>query len=117
MKLFSIRFKVVFTIILVLLATVSISIFLTVSNQQNSLLAAMRNNLTVNNGILNTVIKNIMLSGEAPIANKSRITSSLLPSIACTKHVFPSVYCHSVSAPCFDKKINIAFMSSSLCCN
>jgi len=71
MKLVSIRFKVVSTIILVLLATVSISIFLTVSNQQSSLLSAMRNNLTVNNGILNTVIKNIMLSGEAPIANKT----------------------------------------------
>lgn len=71
MKLFSIRFKVVFAIILVLLITVSISIFLTVSNQQSSLLSAMRNNLTVNNGILNTVIKNIMLSGEAPIANKT----------------------------------------------
>ncbi|MCK5152763.1 MAG: HAMP domain-containing protein [Spirochaetales bacterium] len=69
--MFSIRFKVVLTIILVLLATISISIFLTVSNQQSSLLSAMRNNLTVNNGILNTVIKNIMLSGEAPIANKT----------------------------------------------
>ncbi|MCK5673084.1 MAG: HAMP domain-containing protein [Spirochaetales bacterium] len=71
MKLFSIRFKVVITIILVLVATVSISIFITVSNQQRSLLSAMRNNLTVNNSILNTVIRNIMLSGEAPIANKT----------------------------------------------
>jgi len=71
MKLFSIRFKVVITIILVLFITITISIFLTVSNQQSSLLSAMRNNLTVNNGILNTVIRNIMLSGEAPIANKT----------------------------------------------
>lgn len=71
MKIVSIRFKVVLTIILVLLATMSISIFLTVSSQQSSLLSAMRNNLTVNNGILNTVIRNLMLSGEAPIANKT----------------------------------------------
>jgi HAMP domain-containing protein/signal transduction histidine kinase len=71
MKLFSIRFKVVFTIILVLLVTISISIFLTVSNQQSNLLEAMRGNLSVNNGILNTVIKNIMLSGKAPIASKT----------------------------------------------
>ncbi|MCK5198923.1 MAG: hypothetical protein KAR21_11260 [Spirochaetales bacterium] len=49
MKLFSIRFKVVFTIILVLLVTISISIFLTVSNQRSNLLEAMRNNLSVNN--------------------------------------------------------------------
>lgn len=71
MKLFSIRFKVVFTIILVLLVSVSGLIFITVSNQQNNLLEAMRNNLAVNNGILNTVLKNLMLSGEAPIANRT----------------------------------------------
>jgi hypothetical protein len=79
MKLFSIRFKVVLTIILVLLVTVSISIFLTVTNQQSSLLSAMRNNLTVNNGILNNVIKNIMLSGEAPIANKTMSDLKTMP--------------------------------------
>ncbi len=71
MKLISIRFKVVFTIILVLLVSVSLLIFITVSNQQRNLLDAMRNNLSVNNGILNTVIDNLMLSGEAPIANKT----------------------------------------------
>jgi methyl-accepting chemotaxis protein len=71
MKLVSIRFKVVFTIVIVLLITISISIFITVSNQQGSLLDTMRNNLTVNNEILNTVIKNLMLSGEAPIANRT----------------------------------------------
>jgi HAMP domain-containing protein/HPt (histidine-containing phosphotransfer) domain-containing protein len=71
MKLVSIRFKVVLTIIIVLIITVSISIFLTVSTQQSNLLDSMRNNLSVNNGILNTVIKNLMLSGEAPIANRT----------------------------------------------
>lgn len=77
--MFSIRYKVVITIILVLLVTISFSIFLTVANQQRSLLSAMRNNLTVNNGILNTVIRNIMLSGEAPIANKTMLELKVMP--------------------------------------
>ncbi len=71
MRLVSIRLKVAITIVIVLLLTVSVSIFLTVSNQRNNLFEAMRNNLSVNNEILNTVIKNIMLSGEAPMASKT----------------------------------------------
>ncbi|MCF6335691.1 MAG: ATP-binding protein [Spirochaetales bacterium] len=71
MRLVSIRLKIVITIIMVLLITVSVSIFFTVSNQRKNLFETMRNSLSVNNAILNTVIKNIMLSGEAPIASKT----------------------------------------------
>ncbi len=71
MKLVSIRFKVAIAIVLILLVSVSISIYISVRNQKKNLLEAMENNLSVSNGILSTVIGNLMLSGEAPLANQT----------------------------------------------
>ncbi len=71
MKLISVRFKVVFFITLILLLSISVLIFISVQNQKKNLLDAMRSNLSVNNGILTTVIENLMLSGEAPTASKT----------------------------------------------
>lgn len=71
MKLISVRFKVVLFITVILLLSISVLIFISVQNQQKNLLDAMRSNLSVNNGILTTVIENLMLSGEAPTASKT----------------------------------------------
>jgi signal transduction histidine kinase/HAMP domain-containing protein len=64
----SIRGKIVAGIIVLLLISISISIFITVSSQKTIILDTQRKNLVTSNDILNRVIKNLMLSGEAPIA-------------------------------------------------
>ncbi|OHD21191.1 MAG: hypothetical protein A2Y38_12705 [Spirochaetes bacterium GWB1_59_5] len=64
----SIRFKIVSVIILVLTVSISISLAVMVGTTRENLLGSVRRNLTVNNDILNTVIRNLMLAGEAPIA-------------------------------------------------
>jgi HAMP domain-containing protein len=64
----SIRVKVISVIIVVLALSVGFSIYITVTNQRSNLLDETRKNLTVTSEILNNVIRNIMLSGEAPIA-------------------------------------------------
>ncbi len=68
MAIRSIRVKVISVIIIVLALSVGVSIYITVTNQRSNLLNETRKNLTVTSDILNTVIRNIMLSGEAPIA-------------------------------------------------
>ena len=68
MTINSIRVKVISAIIAVLVLSVGVSIYITVTNQRSNLLEETRKNLTVTSEILNTVIRNIMLSGEAPIA-------------------------------------------------
>ena len=64
----SIRFKVVSVIILVLTVSISLSLVVMIGTTRENLLGSVRRNLTVNNEILNTVIRNLMLAGEAPIA-------------------------------------------------
>ena len=64
----SIRGKIVTGIIVLLLISISISVFIAVSSQRNITLDTQRKNLVTSNDILNRVIKNLMLSGEAPIA-------------------------------------------------
>ncbi len=68
MKKVSIRLKIVLIIFIVLLAGIGVSTFFSVSNQRSTLLDSERQNLSTNNNILNTVIRNIMLDGEAPLA-------------------------------------------------
>jgi HAMP domain-containing protein len=68
MRLNSVRIKIVSAIIAVLGLSIAVSIYITTANQKNNLLEATRRNLSVTNEVLNTVIRSIMLSGEAPIA-------------------------------------------------
>ena len=90
MTLRSIRVKVISVIIAVLSLSVAVSIYITVTNQRTNLLDETRKNLTITGDILNSVIRNIMLSGEAPIAtdrkstrlNSSHIPLSRMPSSA-----------------------------------
>lgn len=64
----SIQLKIVSVIVLVLMAATATSVYVTVSNQRANLLEATERTLSVNTEILNLTIRNIMLSGEAPIA-------------------------------------------------
>ncbi|MDT8299821.1 MAG: hypothetical protein RQ801_16040, partial [Spirochaetaceae bacterium] len=67
----SIQFRIVFGLILILVLSVSLSIVLTTSNQRANLLDASQRTLAINNEMLNATIRNIMLSGDAPIANRT----------------------------------------------
>ncbi len=71
MKIRSINVKVVSIIIAILAVSVAISIIISVRNQRNNLLDETEKNLTVTSAILNNVVRNIMLSGEAPIARST----------------------------------------------
>ncbi len=71
MKIRSINVKVVSIIIAILGASVAVSILISVRNQRTNLLDETEKNLTVNSAILNNVVRNIMLSGEAPIARST----------------------------------------------
>jgi len=64
----SIRFKIVSVILLVLAGSIGFSLFFMIGTIRNNLLGSVRSNLAVNNEILNTVIRNLMLEGEAAIA-------------------------------------------------
>ncbi|MDZ7794305.1 MAG: hypothetical protein U5P10_11640 [Spirochaetia bacterium] len=80
----SIRGKVVTAITLLLLISVAVSIVIAVTNQRNAILDTQKRNLITSNDILNSVIQNLMLSGEAPLAvntmddltSESRVLSS-----------------------------------------
>ena len=84
MKLNSIQIKIVSVIILVLLVTIGFSVFLTLNNQKNDLMNATQKTLYLNTQILDTVVRSIMLSGEAPIAE---ITISNLKGIPDFKDI------------------------------
>jgi len=64
----SLQLKVSLLVIFILAVLMSIVIPITIERQKNDLLEAARNTLSINTDMLNLVIKNIMLSGEAPIA-------------------------------------------------
>lgn len=71
MKLNTIQIKVVSVIIIVLICSITaISIF-TINNSKSNLIKAATDTLSVNNEMLNKVIRNIMLSGEAPLARNT----------------------------------------------
>ena len=67
----SIQFKIITAIIAVLLVSIVASIIITTENQKRNLLSTARSTLSVNTEMLNQVIRNIMLSGEAEIATKT----------------------------------------------
>ena len=67
----SIQSKVVSIIIIVLALTIAVSIYITVTNQRTNLLDETRQNLSITSNVLNNVIRNIMLAGEAPIARST----------------------------------------------
>ncbi len=71
MKFQSIQFRISFAMLGILLLAVVISIYLTTSNQKGNLLDAAEKTLAVNTQMLNVTIRNLMLSGEAPIANNT----------------------------------------------
>lgn len=64
----SVQAKVVSVIILVLALAVAGSIYLTVTSQRADFLEETSRSLAVTSGIINDVIRNTMLVGEAPIA-------------------------------------------------
>lgn len=67
----SIQFRIATGLLLILVLSVGISIYLTTANQKSNLLDASQRTLAVNNEMLNATIRNIMLSGEAPLANRT----------------------------------------------
>jgi len=71
LKTQSIQFRIISAIVLILLVSVILSIILTTTNQRNNLLDSTRKTLSINTQMLNLTIRNIMLSGEAPIANRT----------------------------------------------
>lgn len=67
----SIQAKVVSIIIFVLALTIAASIYITATNQRTNLLDETRQNLSVTSEVLNNVVRNIMLAGEAPITQST----------------------------------------------
>ncbi len=64
----SIQLKILAGIVAVLLLSVSLSIVISVANQRTALLDVSQRDVRITNEILNAVIRNIMLDGEAPLA-------------------------------------------------
>lgn len=81
MKINSIQVKVASLIILILTVSISSVLIFTIGNHKNELIKSTERTLTVNTAILNTVIRNLMLSGEAPIATKTIQELKTLPSL------------------------------------
>ncbi len=68
MKLRSLQTKVILSVMAVLAISIAMLIFITLRNQRNNLLEEQFNNLVTNNTMLTTMINNVMLDGEAPLA-------------------------------------------------
>lgn len=68
MKINSIQIKIISLITFILLLTIIITLINTVNNQTENLEEVTTRNLSTNTEMLNRVIRNIMLNGEAPIA-------------------------------------------------
>lgn len=67
----SIQFKVVSLIILLLAVSVAVTLVYTVNNHREDLIDSAEKTLSVNTSVMNTVIRSIMLSGEAPLASST----------------------------------------------
>lgn len=67
----SLQVKIVSLILVILLFSVSFSISFALNNQKDNLLDAAQQTLAVNTGVLKATITNIMLNGEAPLANRT----------------------------------------------
>ena len=68
MRIGSIQTKVILTVMGVLALSVAVLIFFTLRNQRSNLIDEKLNNLVTTNNILTSVIQNLMLDGEAPLA-------------------------------------------------
>jgi len=79
MRISSIQVKMVSLVLLVLSLSIFLSISFTLSNQKENLLESSRQTLAVNTRVLNTTIRNIMLNGEAPLANQTMADLRNLP--------------------------------------
>jgi adenylate cyclase len=79
MKLNSIRVKIISLIFLVLLLIVAVSLYISVDNQRRNLLEATQRTLFTNTELLNRVIRNIMINGEAPIAVNTMSSLAEIP--------------------------------------
>lgn len=75
----SIQIKVAAAILILLMVTVTISIIISVRNQRSNLLDTKLTDIISSNNILKEVIKNIMLSGEAPLAVQTLTDLKALP--------------------------------------
>lgn len=71
MRVQSIQVKVTALILLVLVFGISFSISFALSNQRENLIDAAQQTLAVNTRVLNLNIRNLMLNGEAPLANRT----------------------------------------------
>ena len=71
MKSRSIQFKIIAAIIIVLTVSIVVSIIITTENQKRNLISTATQTLAINTDMLNQVIRNIMLSGEAEIATRT----------------------------------------------
>jgi class 3 adenylate cyclase len=68
LKVNSIQIKIISLIIIILFLTLTGAVYISVTNQKKDLLEAAKKTLAINMDFLNITIKNIMLSGEAPLA-------------------------------------------------
>ena len=68
MKINSIEIKIMSLIIFIFIVIILVALYITVNTQKNNLISATQKTLSINTEILNHVIRNIMLNGEAPIA-------------------------------------------------
>lgn len=68
MKVRSLQLKVIGLISLLMILVMATIIPVTIQRQKDDLLRAAKSTLSINTDMLNLVIKNLMLSGEAPIA-------------------------------------------------
>ncbi len=64
----SVQLKIVSLTVLILVAGLAISVYVTITNQRGNLLEAAQRTLSINTDLLNLTIRNLMLGGEAPIA-------------------------------------------------
>lgn len=68
MKINSIQIKIIILIIIVLFIGSTTALFISVEIQKKNLIEETESNIIITTSILNQVIRNIMLNGEAPIA-------------------------------------------------
>lgn len=81
MKGVSIRLKVIFIIVLSLALTILAVLYLSTTNQRESLIAANEQLLATSTSMLNITIRNIMLDGEAPLAVRTLQNLHTIPEI------------------------------------
>lgn len=82
MKINSIQVKILGLVILTLIVTTFFTIYITVDSQQKNLLEVTRIDLACKTDMLNRTIRNIMVTGNAPIAVKTLASISEMEEFA-----------------------------------